>query len=181
MAENVDRMVWMGAGRPPGPGSWEASELARETNRVPLLLNCLSVLYPPAITNTSSYKYYQSNCSDPRPITSWNLRPENSGSCPSSIPWQRAWPCITPFEEISAFGFLVGKLPRNPGAAHGSRWLNSLVGMFTRSVRLSSSPRGVKAKGDKNAACRKWLQPLSPPLKAHQESITAASAPPERL
>ena len=94
---------------------------------------------------------------------------------------QRAWPCITPFEEISAFGFLVGKLPRNPGAAHGSRWLNSLVGMFTRSVRLSSSPRGVKAKGDKNAACRKWLQPLSPPLKAHQESITAASAGPERL
>ena len=97
--------------------------------------------------------------------------------------WQRSGvaPCIKPFEEISAFGFLVGKLPRNPGAAHGSRWLNSLVGMFTRSVRLSSSPRGVKAKGDKNAACRKWLQPLSPPLKAHQESITAASAPPERL
>ena len=24
-------MVWMGAGRPPGPGSWEASD-ARETN-----------------------------------------------------------------------------------------------------------------------------------------------------
>ena len=86
MAENVDRMVWMGAGRPPGPGSWEASELARETNRVPLLLNCLSVLYPPAITNSGSYKYYHSNCSNPRTTTSWNLRPENSGSCPSSIP-----------------------------------------------------------------------------------------------
>ena len=87
MAENVDRMVWMGAGRPPGPGSWEASEVARETNS-PLLLNCLSVLYPPAITNSysNSYKYYQSNCSDPRTTTSWNLRPENSGSCPSSIP-----------------------------------------------------------------------------------------------
>ena len=140
-------MVWMGAGRPPGPGSWEASELARETNRVPLLLNCLSVLYPPAITKSyGGYKYYQSNCSDPRTTTSWNLRPENSGSCPSSIPtghlvaWQRAWPCITPFEEISAFGFLVGKLPRNPGAAHAWRWLNSLRGMFTRSVPPPKSP-----------------------------------------
>ena len=59
-------------------------------------------------------------------------------SCGRLVAWQRAWPCITPFEEISAFGFLVGKLPRNPGAAHGWRWLNSLVGMFTRSVRLSS-------------------------------------------
>ena len=144
MAENVDRMVWMGAGRPPGPGSWEASD-ARETNSQPSPLSAKL----PFCFLSNHHQQPATNIIQPRQAkvdNNWEYlripkqRVTSFIHCNGLVGRQGAGPCITPFEEISAFGFLVGKLPRNPGAAHAWQWLNSLRGMFTRSVPPPKSP-----------------------------------------
>lgn len=170
-------MVWMGAGRPPGPGSWEASD-ARETNSQQSPLSAKL----PFCFLSNHHQQPATNIIQPRQAKVDNkleyLR----------IPKQR----VTSFIHCNG---LVGRqrVGRGP-ASHLLRKLahsvSSSANCHVTRVQLTPGggstvcgecsrgacplPRvpaiGVKAKGDKNAACRKSL-PLSPsPLKAPTES-----------